>query len=230
MASLQQRVAETLRNWRKRRQLKRLRDPDYAFLFSAEALADTYVCFDCETTGLNPKEDKIISLSAIKIRGNEILTSEALNLMIAQSQPIRAESIVVHRIRNADLQGEPDETKAVPVLVSEREAIARFLHFIGAHPLVGYYLEFDVAMVNQVLKPWLGVSLPNAQIEVSELYYRQRLRELQHGLAMPNIDLRFAAMLERLALPNVGQHDAFSDALMTALIFLKLQALAKSAH
>lgn len=228
MTGLSQRIAGKLRSWHKRRQLKRLRDPDYAFLFTAEAQADTYVCFDCETTGLNPKEDKIISLSAIKIRGNEVLTSEALNLMIAQSQPIRAESIVVHRIRNADLQTSPDAATTVPVLLSEREAIAQFLHFIGAHPLVGYYLEFDVAMVNQVLKPWLGITLPNPQIEVSELYYRQRLSELQHGLAMPNIDLKFETILQRLHIPNIGQHDAFSDALMTALIFLKLQALVKS--
>nr|WP_178862444.1 3'-5' exonuclease [Thiomicrorhabdus cannonii] len=222
-------MAGVLSAWRKKRQFKRLRDPRYAFLFTGEAETDTYICFDCETTGLNPKEDRIVSLSAIKIRGNQVLTSEALNLLIPQDAAISAESIVVHRIRNADLHSAAlgDEEGNVEVL-PEREAIGRFLEFIGAHPLVGYYLEFDVAMVNQVVKPWLGVELPNRRIEVSELYYRQRLSELEHGLAMPNIDLKFETILQRLQIPNIGQHDAFSDALMTALIFLKLQSLVKS--
>lgn len=228
MALWLQRLTSALAVWRKTRRLKRLRDPCYAFLFDAEQEPDTYICFDCETTGLNPKKDRIISLSAIKIRGNEILTSEALNLLIPQPG-ISAESIVVHRIRNADLQSaaQNGEVGGVQVL-TEREAIGRFLEFIGANPLVGYYLEFDVAMVNQVVKPWLNVELPNRRIEVSELYYRQRLSELEQGLAMPNIDLKFETILQRLQIPNIGQHDAFSDALMTALIFLKLQSLVKS--
>lgn len=207
--------------WHKQRQLKKLKDPRFGFLFDDTkhqgAEADTYICFDCETTGLNPKKDKILTLSAIKIQGNQILASQALNLWIEHATSINPESITVHQIRNTDLQEHSDES------LEERKAIEQFLYFIQGYPLVGYYLEFDVAMVNQVIKPWLGITLPNRQIEVSELYYEARLKVLKRSMVQPVINLKFDVILNKLEIPNLGQHDAFSDALMTSLIFLKLQ-------
>lgn len=203
--------------WRRQNGLRKLKDPEFAFLFEQPDLSDCYVCFDCETTGLDPKKDRVITLSAVKIKGNQVLASQALNLTIEQTAPISAESIVVHHIRNQDL------LQASERVVNEREAMQRFLHFIGSAPLVGYYLEFDVAMVNQLIEPWLGIKLPNPKIEVSELYYQRRLQEIKHSMAQPNIDLSFDVILQRLGIPNFGLHDAYSDAIMTALIFLKLQ-------
>lgn len=198
--------------WMKRR----LKKPDYQFLFTQVPDHDV-VCFDCETTGLNPKEDKIVSLSAIKIRGQQVLTSQSLNLKFKQQQEINPESIVIHRLRNVDIE----------VGLDEHEAIKQFLHFIGSRPLVGYYLEFDVAMVNAVIKPWLGIKLPNQQIEVSELYHKafyQYWLQPEHEI----FDLSFNTILDKLDLPKMGQHDAFNDALMTAMIYLKLQHYKKT--
>lgn len=189
---------------------KRLKDPRFEFLFDTSP-EDEAVCFDCETTGLNPRKDKLVSLSAIKIKGNEILTSDALNLTFQQTSAISEDSIKIHWIRNEDTkQG-----------LSEQEGIEAFLHFIGSRQLVGYYLEFDVAMVNQVIKPWLGITLPNAQIEVSAHYYDYKEEIIPKKI----IDLSFDSILKDLDLPNLGQHDAFSDAFMTSLIYIKLKSL-----
>lgn len=205
------------------RQRGRLKEVEFDFIFD-EMQAGSYVSFDCETTGLDPKNDKIVSISAIKIEHNQLLTSQSLNLMVEQSCPITPDSIVVHHIRNVDLVEQA--TTSVRVL-NERQAIAEFLTFIAGSTLVGYYLEFDVAMVNQVIQPWLGVRLPNRQIEVSALYYDHKMRLAkrsgQLGEQQLNVDLSFDKILQALNLPNLGQHDAFSDALMTALIFVKLQ-------
>lgn len=206
-----------------RRQKRKLKESGFDFIFS-EKIPDSYVCFDCETTGLDPKKDKIVSLSAIKIQGNQVLTSQSLNLLIEQEGLIAADSIVVHHIRNIDVV---EKESSSARLMTEKLAINEFLEFIKGSTLVGYYLEFDIAMVNQVIKPWLGVNLPNRQVEVSALYYDYMLRLAkrsgQQGLQQPNIDLTFDKILHKLKLPNLGQHDAFSDALMTALIFVKLQ-------
>lgn len=189
---------------------KRLKDPRFAFLFEPSP-ENEVVCFDCETTGLNPRKDRIVSLSAMKIRGNEVLTSEALNLTFQQASAISEDSIKIHWIRNED-------TKEG---LNEQEGIEAFLHFIGSRQLVGYYLEFDVAMVNQVIKPWLGITLPNPQIEVSARYYDYKEEIIPKKI----IDLSFDAILKELELPNLGQHDAFSDAFMTSLIYIKLKSL-----
>ncbi len=105
-----------------------------------------------------------------------------------------------------------------------REAADQFLRFIGTRPLVGYYLEFDIAMVNRVIRPWLGVGLPNRAIEVSALYYDKVMREPSSpdALYTGTIDLSFARILAGLDLPVLPAHDALNDALMTGLIYLKL--------
>jgi DNA polymerase-3 subunit epsilon len=188
----------------------RLKDPNYAYLWEEPQDQDV-VCFDCETTGLNPKKDKIVSLSAIKIRDNQILTSQSLNLTFKQ-ESINPESIVIHHLRQVDIEQGLDE----------REAISQFLAFVGSRPLVGYYLDFDMAMVNSVIKPWLGVRLPNPRIEVSELYHKRFYQDwLQQEHEV--FDLSFDTIMNQLELPKIGQHDAFNDALISAMIYVKLR-------
>jgi len=97
------------------------------------------------------------------------------------------------------------------------------LTIIGSRPLVGYYLEFEVAMINKYLKPLLGISLPNEQIEVSGIY-----SDYKQNLFNPiEVDLRFDAIDADLDLPILGKHDAFNDANMTAMMYVKLQNMKK---
>ena len=191
----------------------RLKDPAYRFLFEPPP-DDAVVCFDCETTGLDPKRDALISLSAIKIQGHEILTSESLNLTFQPNQTVGADSIVIHHLRNIDLsQG-----------VSPDQAAQAFLRFVGSRPLVGYYLSFDVAMVNQLIQPLIGIGLPNAQTDISEIYSQLFYKSWFHD-AQQTFDLSFQAIRQKLALPSLGQHDAFNDALMTAMMYVKLKKM-----
>ena len=187
---------------------KHLKDEQYAFLFDDEA-NDEVVVFDCETTGLKPKVDDIISIGAVKIKGNKILTNEAIHLFVKQEKQISHESITIHQIRHCDLEN------AIPI----EEAIEKFLYFIGNRKLVGYYLEFDVAMINKYIKPMFGITLPNKKEEVSAIYYDKKISTIPQG----NIDLRFETILQDLDLPKLQAHDALNDAVMTAMIYLKLQ-------
>ncbi len=197
---------------KKKWNLKNLRDERFSFLFDEEH-TDEMVVFDCETTGLNPKTDHIISIGAVKVKGNKILTDEAIHIYIDQDTEIDHKSITIHQIRNCDLQG------AIPL----KEAIEKFLYYIGNRALVGYFLEFDVAMVNKYIKPMYGITLPNEQEEVSAIYYDKKIRTIPQG----NIDLRFDTILEDLDLPKLQAHDALNDAIMTALIYLKLKNTTK---
>ena len=185
-----------------------LSDERFAFLFD-DTESDEVVIFDCETTGLNPKVDEIISIGAVKVKGNRILTNEAIHIYVEQKNQISPESITIHQIRHCDLED------AVPI----EEAIEKFLYYIGNRKLVGYYLEFDVAMINKYIKPMFGITLPNKQEEVSAIYYDKKIAKTPQG----NIDLRFDTILNDLDLPKLQAHDALNDAVMTAMMYLKLK-------
>ena len=200
------------RGWQQRQ----LRDSEWRFLVDAPPPGE-WVALDCETTGLNPRSDEIIAIGAVRIVGNRVLTSERLDLLVRPEHGVSAESIRVHRLREQDVQdGVPAE-----------EAMRRLLHFIGARPLVGYYLEFDVAMINRTLKRTLGLTLPQEKIEVSRLYYDHVFQQLPPHKQQENteIDLRFATIMDALGLPTRDAHDALNDAVMAALAFVKLRAL-----
>ncbi|HNB43124.1 MAG TPA: 3'-5' exonuclease, partial [Burkholderiaceae bacterium] len=110
------------------------------------------------------------------------------------------------------------------------EAVKQLMRFIGSRPLVGYFLEFDVAMLNKVIFPILGMGLPQPKIEVSAMYFDYKNRQLPpHLKSVTNIDLRFATLMEDLALPQRDAHDAVNDAVMAAMAFIKLRHLNASA-
>ena len=205
-----------LRRWlaavRRRWLLYHLADPRFAFMFDAPP-ADEWVALDCETTGLDTRRDRIIAIGAVRIVGNRLLTSQRLELLIRPERALNVAGMRVHRLREQDVaQG-----------MAPEQAMRLLLDFIGSRPLVGYYLEFDVAMVNREIWPMLGLGLPQTKIEVSALYYDFKNRQRPAHARDATMDLRFATIMNDLALPAREAHDALNDAVMAGLVFLKLR-------
>lgn len=200
-------VIKSLKLWYMKRRLK---DKRFSFLFD-EPPEDEFVAFDTETTGLDPKKDHILSIGAVRIVGNKIMLKDRLSLVVKPSFRINEETIIIHHLRRKDLES------GVPI----EEAIHRFLEFVGSRPVVGYYLEFDVAMVNKYTKDLIGIPLPNKKIEVSGMYYDYKVGKIPQGF----VDLRFDSIVKELNIPSFGKHDALNDAITTALIFIKLKNL-----
>ena len=196
----------------------RLRDPRFASLLQPPPPYE-WVALDCETTGLDVRTDEIVSIGAVRIEGDRIVTSERLELLVRPERAVSANSVRIHRLRTQDL------AEGLPLSV----AVEQLLTFIGSRPLVGYYLEFDVAMLNRAVRPLLGVGLPQPCIEVSALYYDYKFQQLppyqQHDNA--DIDLRLATLMKDLDLPQREAHDALNDAVMAALAFIKLRHLCR---
>lgn len=191
---------------------KNIKDKKYLYMFD-ECVSDEYVCFDCETTGLNPKIDDIISIGAVKIENNTILSSQKFERFVNLTTHLDENSIKIHHIRECDLLDG----------VQIKHAIDEFLDFIGNKILVGYYLSFDIAMINKYIFSFYGFKLPNKTIEVSELYYDYKQETIPQG----HIDLRFDTIIKDLNLPLFSQHDASNDALMASMMFLKLKNMPK---
>ena len=190
---------------------RKLSDPQYAHLFDEHP--DEFVSFDCETTSLNVKEAEILSIGAVKIRGNKVLTSDAFYVVVKPEGIMQASNVTVHGLRPKDVSG------GIPV----QDAVRQLLDYIGGRPLVGYYIEYDVALVNKFLKPMMGIKLPNGAIEVSGIYYDHELKNNPDGY----VDLRIVNITATLKLPDVPRHDALNDSINVALMYLALLARGK---
>ena len=196
--------------------LYHLGDTRFAFMWGSPP-PDEWVVLDCETTGLNTARDEIVSIGAVRIVGDRLMTSERLDLLVKPRRGMQADAVRVHGLREQDVAGGLDID----------DALQQLMRFIGARPLVGYYLEFDLAMINRALFPMLGVGLPQPRFEVSALFYEWKFKQLpayQQQGAMP-VDLRFATLLQALGVPPRRAHDAVNDAVMTGLAFVKLRHL-----
>jgi DNA polymerase-3 subunit epsilon len=200
------------REWR----LRQLKNPAYGFLFDP-APPDEWVSLACATSGHDLARDQILSVCALRVSGQRVLASERLELLLKPTRPVPPEALRSHRLREQELARGLETTEAMP----------RLLHFIGSRPLLGYYLEFDLALLEQLIRPLIGIGLPQQAIEVSALYHEWQFRQLppyqQQGDAA--IDLRYASMLEQLGLPVREAPDPLDRAVLTALAFIKLREL-----
>ncbi|MBF0611111.1 MAG: 3'-5' exonuclease [Magnetococcales bacterium] len=203
-----------LHTWQRAWRMRNLRDPSYAFLFDPPP-DDHMICLDLETTGLNPSRAEILSIGAVPVVGDKILTSRALRLLVKPEGEIDPETIRIHGLRPIDVENGLPADEAVRILTN----------FMGSRPLLGYYLEFDMAMVDKYLEPMCGVRLPNRRIEVSEVYYRHKL-DLT-SMATPYVDLSFEAIRRDLGVPLLDPHDAMGDALMTAMMYIRLSIITR---
>jgi DNA polymerase III subunit epsilon len=201
----------TLRWIQKWRRFMKPRDTTYRLLFEPGP-PDEAVAIDCETTGLDRQKDDIVAVAAIRIKQTRILTSERFEATIRPNAAMNPAAIKVHRLRHADVAVSRPDDVVIPEL----------LRFIGGRPLIGYYIEFDVAMLNKHVRRLFGFELPNQMIEVSSLYYERKYGDAPPGV---HIDLSFAAIMGNLNLPMLDQHDAYSDALMTAMMYVTLRDL-----
>lgn len=189
---------------------QRLRDGRFAHLFEAPPPGEV-VCLDCEASRLSARSGELLSIGAIRIVNSRLQTSSALRLTVRPCEIVGGESIRVHGLRNVD----------VACGLSVEEALARLLDFIGPRPVVGYYVDFDMELIDRYVRAWLGIRLPNRRIEVATEYYQWRFGRLAHRPA----DLRLETILKVLDLPAGGRHDAYHDALTAGLIYLKLASL-----
>lgn len=184
---------------------------EFAELFlpwSATEQGAQRVALDCETTCLDTDQAELVSLAAVRFDARRVETSSALSLRLQCPMGLEADSIRIHRLRGIDLQGGE----------ALGDALRQLLGFIGNRPLVGWCIDFDVAVINRHLRPRLGFDLPNQRHDLARDYLK-RCRHVQPDSAP---DLRFEAMAEALKVPVIGRHSALGDAVTSALMAQRL--------
>lgn len=176
----------------------------------AEARLDrlTYVVFDTETTGLNPRQgDEIVQLAAVRIVNGRRVEGEVFDTLVNPGRPIPAVSTEVHGITDAMVADAPDV----------EEVVRRFHKFAEGAVLIAHNAPFDMEFLRR-LEGKLGLSFDMPVLDtvlLSAVVYGQHethsLDALSHRLG--------------IAIPEEARHTAIGDTLATADAFLKLMPM-----
>ncbi len=168
-----------------------------------------YVIFDCETTGLDYRNDVILSIGAVTVIENAIHVNESLELYLKQD---------IYKPETAAIHGLLKEGKEEKIV--EAEAIIRFLDFIKDAILVGHHVSFDMEMINQALKRLDVGKLKNDNMDTDAMFQKLKgYQEDQHS----SLD----ELCKALKVSKSDRHTASGDAYITALVFLKLKSRLK---
>ena len=174
-----------------------------------KSLTETrFVALDTETTGLDTKKDRILSIGAIGLRGNTIVVSDSLERYVSQDH-YDPKSAPIHGILKT---GSADK-------VSEIEAIQDILSYIGTDVIIGHHVGFDIAMINKMLQRHQLGKLKNKIVDTGVLY-----KKIQHPVNRRSLHEGYSLdqLSEALKIPLYDRHTASGDAMITALAFIKI--------
>lgn len=180
---------------------------NYSSLFDNDdnSLQKRYVVFDMETTGLDWKEDVILSIGAVGVVGNAIEVGDFLEVYIQQDK-FSPQSVALSGVIKTTANEK----------VVEAEGIIQLLNFVKDATLVGHNVNLDIEMVNQALKRLDLGRIKNPLMDTNALY--QRWKDLPDD-TQTSLD----EVCDALKIDKSDRHTAWGNAFTTALIFLKLK-------
>jgi len=166
-----------------------------------------FVALDLETTGLDVRKDEILSIGLVELRNNRIDLATARHYLVTPSGAIPEASAVIHQITDdraaqgrplADVMAEVLPQLAGRVLIAHHARIERLFLSAACERLYGAGFLMPIADTEALVRRWLD----------------QLNRTYKPG------DLRLNALRQRYALPRYGAHNALSDALAAAELFV----------
>jgi CBS domain-containing protein len=164
------------------------------------------LALDCETTGLDTENDRVIELAACRIFGD---SEEVFEHLIDPGMPIPPKSTEIHHITDTDVAGKP----------AFSEVMTSFRTWAGKAVIIGYSIGFDIAVLRaeharagmkwqaprsldvrhlvQVLAP----NLPEQSLEVTAEWLGVKIKDRHRALG----DARVAAEMFKALIPKLRE-------------------------
>lgn len=163
---------------------------------------EVFVCLDCESTGLEPKEDRIIEIAAVKFTFDKNLDN--FETLVDPECSIPETSQEIHKISQDMILGKPKIASVLP----------EFLSLIKGHILVGHGIGFDIALIAAEAKrrqiptdiekqPFIDT------LRLARLYGESPVNSLQH-------------LRQHFNIQPEGAHRAMSDVIVNIEVFKHL--------
>jgi len=167
------------------------------------ALGQEIVCFDIETTGLDPKRDLLTEIGAVILRDGQV--GETFQTFANPNRPLSHEIVSITGITDEMLKDAP----------TQEEAIAAFLAFAGNRTLAAHNADFDMSFLaegcHRMKRPFVNPSLDTLVLA----------QNLLPELGKHKLDLVAA----HLKLPQFRHHRASDDAGTVAYMLIAFQEM-----
>ena len=172
-----------------------------------------FVVLDCETTGLNPTTDRIITIGAVGVENGEIVIQDSFEALLKVLS--NTGSVTVHGVTRDESRMGMDEPQALELL----------LEYLKDGVIVGHHIGHDIASLDAGYERHWGFRLQNRCLDT--MYLALHLQEAGAFPGRP-AQRRFTldALCSMFGIAPHGRHTAVGDAFLTAQVFLRLRALA----
>jgi len=168
-----------------------------------------FVSLDCESTGLDPRKDALVSIGGISVCEGEICLWDQFSVVMPIA--FNTASVTVHGItREASSEG-----------LEEPLALDQFLGWLGDGIIVGHHIQHDLTLLNTALERHFSIQLTNLTVDTMEAW-----RVLRASGGFGNKDQPFGygldALCQLFGIVTHDRHTALGDAFLTAQVLLRL--------
>lgn len=162
----------------------------------------TFVCIDCETTGLDIQNDRIIEVAVASFSLDEI--HHSFESLIDPQRSIPDDAIKIHNITQDMVQGKPTIDKVLPEI----------LRIVSNHIIIGHGVAFDIGLV-ALAADRLGIPHTLRNNKVLDTLRMARLYGQSPTNSLEQLRSHFNIQAE-------GAHRAMNDVVVNREVFKQL--------
>jgi len=166
---------------------------------------------DIETTGLDPRRDRVLSIGWLPVDGGRVVLGGAGRVVVHDVEGV-GQSATVHGLTDDELAG------GVPI----EDAVARLLAALSGRVLLAHFARIETEFLAAVCEKAWGAALPCVVVDTFEL--ERRAVAGSWGSEPVSGALRLWTARERRGLPVYRAHEALTDALACAELYLAQRA------
>jgi DNA polymerase-3 subunit epsilon len=167
-----------------------------------------WVVLDVETSGLDPRQDRLLAIAAVCIHVNDdqslkIDIFDSFEAVLKQDLASDKDNILLHGIgAQAQMMGEDPQ-----------QVLRNFERWVGNAPLLAFHAAFDESMIQRAFQYQLGHKLKNTWIDVEPLV----------SASYPEVKARsLDQWMGHLGIECAVRHQAAADTFATAELILQI--------
>ncbi len=171
--------------------------------------AERWLVVDVETSGLDPRCDRLLAVAAVALRAGpqrlQLLPGDSFECVLQQpaAAPADKANILLHGI------GIGAQRAGVPAL----RALAEFDSFVAGAPLLGFHSSFDKTVLERASRQHLGRAFGHRWADLADL-----APVLHSGLRLQSLD----DWLAHFGIACMARHRPAADAWATAELVQRL--------